>query len=119
MEPPPFIWQLRSEGRPSSDLIRQIFAYAATTWPHLFPHEATHHALRRGGATSAHAIGVPLETLCFWGGWSFGSDSIYRYIDFSHEASAADFQFFGWMLARAAAIAADFLHRELPALPDS
>ena len=96
MEPPLIIWQLRSEGRLSANLIRQIFAYPATTGLHLFPHEVARHALRRGGATSVHTIGVPLETLCFGGRWSFGSDSVYRYIGFPHEASPADFQYF-WM----------------------
>ena len=118
-EPPPYFWQLRTEGTPSCDLIRQIFAHAATTWPQLFPQGLTHHSLRRGGATSAHAIGVPLETLCFWGGWTFGSEAVFRYIDFSHEATAVDFQWFGWMLPRAADITAEFLDHTLPPLLDS
>ena len=115
--PPPFIWQLHKEGSPSTALIRQIFNYAATTSPHLFPRHATHHALRRGGATCAHSIGVPLETIYFWGGWSFGSDSVYKYIDFAHEPSPVDFLFFGWMVDRASEIAAGFLHGDVLSPP--
>lgn len=113
VDPPPYIWQLQSEGRPSTDLLRRIFDSAASSWPQLFPSAVTHHALRRGGATAAHSIGVPLETICFWGGWSFGSDAVYRYVDFAHEATPADFAAFGWMLSRAAEIASAFLQREV------
>ena len=117
-EPPsPFFWQLHAEGNPSTALICQIFDYATTTWRHLFPLCATHHALGRGGATSAHSIGVPLEIICFWGGWSFGSDSVYKYIDFSHEPSPVDVRFFGWMVDRASEIDAGFLHRDSPSPP--
>ena len=114
---PPSFWQLRAEGRPTTALVRRIFEFAAATWPALFPAGVTHHALRRGGATAAHAIGIPLETICFWGGWAFGSDAVYRYVDFTHEPTPADFQAFGWMRVRAADIANEFLRRELPLLP--
>ena len=106
--PSPYFWQLDEVSRPTSALVRRIFSTAASTWPHLFPAGLTHHALRRGGATSAHAIGIPLETICFWGGWSFGSDAVYKYIDFSHEATPDDFRAFGWMRDKAADIAALF-----------
>jgi hypothetical protein len=116
-DPPPYIWQLRAEGRPTTALISNIFSFAVATWPQLFPAGVTHHALRRGGATAAHAIGVPLETICFWGGWAFGSEAVYRYVDFAHEATDADFRAFGWMLARASEIASAFLAHEFDRLP--
>ena len=116
---PPSFWQLRAEGRPTTALVRRIFEFAATIWPALFPAGVTHHALRRGGATAAHAIGIPLETICFWGGWAFGSNAVYRYVDFTHEPTPADFQAFGWMGLRAADIANEFLRRELPPLPSA
>ena len=50
-----------------------------------------HHALCRSGATVAHAIGIPLEAICFWGGWYFGSYAVYSCVDFIHEATPADF----------------------------
>ena len=62
---------------------------------------------------AAHAIGIPLETICFWGGWAFGSDSVFNYIDFTHEATPEDFRAFGWMQDRAADIAALFLRQRL------
>jgi hypothetical protein len=116
---PTFFWQLRGEARPSTALVGRLFAAAAASWPDLFPAGITHHSLRRGGATAAHAIGVPLETICFWGGWSFGSDAVFRYVDFTHEATDADFCAFGWMRARAADIASSFLQRELQQRPDA
>jgi hypothetical protein len=115
--PSPFFWQLPGEARPTAALVRRIFEDAASTWPAYFPPGVTHHALRRGGATAAHAIGVPLETICFWGGWAFGSEAMFLYMDFTHEATPADFQAFGWMRTRAAEIASAYLERELDLLP--
>ena len=116
---PPSFWQLRAEGCPNTALVRCIFEFTATTWPALFPAGVTHHALRWGGVTTAYAIGIPLETICFWGGWAFGSDAVYRYVDFTHEPTPADFQAFSWMGVRAADIANEFLRRELPPLPSA
>lgn len=60
----------------------------------------TSHSLRRGGAVSMLAVGVPLTKICEWGGWA-GEASVRPYIAgraFTHPAPA-DMVCFGWMVS--------------------
>eukprot|EP00873_Tetraselmis_striata_P028435 jgi/Tetstr1/448699/TSEL_035938.t1 len=41
----------------------------------------TSHSLRKGAASAANAIGVPLSHICYQGGWATNSDVVLDYID--------------------------------------
>ena len=61
----------------------------------------TSHSLRRGGAVSMLAVGIPLTKICEWGGWA-GPASIQPYIAgraFTRP-SPADVVCFGWMTSQ-------------------
>ena len=59
----------------------------------------TSHSLRKGAATAAYVIQVPLEIICFFGHWAVASKTVKeKYIDPSSRPSAAATFFFGWML---------------------
>ena len=64
------------------------------------------HSLRKGAATAAHAIGVPLTKICYYGNWSAKSRVVHDYIDPSAEPTPAAYSFFGWLLPQAATQAA-------------
>ena len=54
------------------------------------------HSLRKGAASAAHAILVPLTTIRFMGGWATTSNVLEaKYIDYAMRASPAAFLFFG------------------------
>ena len=58
----------------------------------------TSHSLRKGAATYMSAVGVPLPTIRFWGGWARDSSVVLHYIDPTALPSDAAFQLFGWLL---------------------
>ena len=56
------------------------------------------HSLRKGAASGAAAIGVVIDRMCHFGGWSIHSGVIHDYIDPACPASDAAYAFFGWLL---------------------
>ena len=59
----------------------------------------TSHSLRKGAASAAYAIKVPLADIKYAGGWSTTSTVLEaKYIDFSMEPTRAAFLFFGHLL---------------------
>lgn len=56
------------------------------------------HSLRKGAASAAHAIGVPLEKIRYMGGWSKTSMVVLDYIDPTMQASEAAVLFFGHLM---------------------
>ena len=58
----------------------------------------TSHSLRKGAASAAAAIGVVLDRICHFGGWSIHSGVVHDYIDPACPASDAAYAFFGWLL---------------------
>ncbi|XRB09851.1 hypothetical protein NFJ02_43g110150 [Pycnococcus provasolii] len=52
-------------------------------------------------ATLAKACGVPLEDICYWGGWAVRSTAVHAYIDLSCRLHGDDLviarEFFGWL----------------------
>ena len=60
----------------------------------------TSHSLRKGAATCMNAIGVPLPTIRYWGGWARDSSVVHDYIDPTVRPSPAAFQLFGWLIGR-------------------
>ena len=59
----------------------------------------TGHCLRKGGASTAIAIGVSLNYILIYGQWKT-LQSAQRYIEYLTSADWAAFLFFGWMLPR-------------------
>ncbi len=56
----------------------------------------TSHSLRKGAASAANAIKVPLNDIRYAGGWSTNSTGLEsKYIDFSMPPSKAAYIFFG------------------------
>jgi len=53
------------------------------------------HSLRKGGASAANAIGVPLSTIRHIGGWAVASSVVNKYIDPAIMASPGAWFFFG------------------------
>ena len=53
------------------------------------------HSLRKGGASAASAIGVPLSTIRHIGGWAVASSVVNQYIDPAVLASVGAWFFFG------------------------
>ena len=53
------------------------------------------HSLRKGGASAASAIGVPLSTIRHIGGWAVSSSVVNQYIDPAVLASVGAWFFFG------------------------
>ena len=60
----------------------------------------TSHSLRKGAATHMSAVGVPLPTIRFWGGWARDSSVVLHYIDPTALPSPAALRLFGWLLGR-------------------
>jgi integrase len=60
-------------------------------------HTYTSHSLRKGAATAMNSIGVALNKICHYGGWSQTSAAVHDYIDVAFPPSAAAARFFGWM----------------------
>ena len=58
----------------------------------------TSHSLRKGAASGAAAIGVVIDRMCHFGGWSIHSGVVHDYIDPACPASDAAYAFFGWLL---------------------
>ena len=56
------------------------------------------HSLRKGAASAASALLVPLGTICYVGGWSIKSRVVHDYIDPTVAPSPAGRVFFGWCL---------------------
>ena len=57
----------------------------------------TGHSLRKGAASGAASIGVPLHVICYAGGWSIKSKAVFDYIDPTCPRSLACRRFFGWL----------------------
>jgi hypothetical protein len=56
----------------------------------------TSHSLRKGAASAANAIKVPLNDIRYAGGWSTNSTVLEsKYIDFAMAPSKAAYTFFG------------------------
>ena len=58
------------------------------------------HSLRKGAASGAAAIGVVLNRICHFGGWSIHSGVVHDYMDPACPASDAAYAFFGWLFFR-------------------
>ena len=59
------------------------------------------HSLRKGAASGAGAIDVPLFRICYMGNWSVRGAAVHDYIDASCPDTPAARRFFGWLLRRA------------------
>lgn len=93
------LWQLPGEAEPKAGVLRSSLRMATSFWPALVPPQLySGHSLRRGAASAVLAVGVPLERICWWGGWSFSSASVFEYLDFAVEASVEDNLMFSWMV---------------------
>ena len=57
----------------------------------------TGHSLRKGAASGAASIGVPLHVICYAGGWSITSKAVFDYIAPPCPRSLACRRFFGWL----------------------
>jgi hypothetical protein len=58
----------------------------------------TSHSLRSGPASAARAIGVTIERIKHFGGWSVGSTTLEKdYLDPTVQATAGAWFFFGWL----------------------
>lgn len=58
----------------------------------------TSHSLRKGAATAAYAINVPLLKIKFMGNWAQESLVVHRYIDVTAQPTPAAWQLFGWLV---------------------
>ena len=58
------------------------------------------HSLRKGAASASAAIGVALDRICWYGGWSIAGKSVHDYVDPTCPHSAAAVMFFGWLRPR-------------------
>ena len=59
----------------------------------------TGHSLRKGGASAANAIGVPLHAIMAFGMWK-SLAAVQLYISHLVTADLPAYRFFGWMLPR-------------------
>ena len=60
------------------------------------------HSMRGGASTSASAIDVRQNKICFFGGWATASSALEkRYIDPTAPATAGCYALFGWLLPAA------------------
>lgn len=58
----------------------------------------TGHSMRKGAASAASAVGVPLPKICHYGGWSVTSYVVVRdYIDPTYPVTPAALFFFSWL----------------------
>lgn len=57
----------------------------------------TSHSLRKGAATSSYIIGVQMQIIKFYGGWTRESDVVLQYIDPTVLPCPAAWYFFGWL----------------------
>jgi hypothetical protein len=103
-------WGLPGEPRPSAAAVQAWFRQAMVWLARPDLDGLHHHSLRKGGASSAFSLGVPVWRLADWGAWSLKSDAIHRYIDMSHSPGHADFRFFGWMQQEPARLQAELGH---------
>lgn len=95
---PDSFWQLPGERPPGRSFLSACLHHVENTIPTHFGRQVfTSHSCRRGAASAALSIGVPLERISWWGGWSFNSASIFEYLDFSMQSSPAANLFFGWL----------------------
>lgn len=58
------------------------------------------HSLRKGAASGAGAIDIPLFRICYIGGWSIKSHAVHDYIDATCPDTPAARRFFGWLARR-------------------
>ena len=100
---PPFRWAITT-AEPASTWT----AATLTTWlrqacaaTHQAPppgYAWTSHSLRKGAATAAYAVGVPLLKIKYCGDWAQESHAVHRYIDVTALPTAAARQLFGWLV---------------------
>lgn len=98
--PPAYFFQLPGEGLAGGDHFAGWF-WAAVEALGLQPPQGRRlhpHCVRRGAASAARALGVPMERICRLGGWAITSTAVWRYIDSLVPATAEGFQFFGHLL---------------------
>eukprot|EP00873_Tetraselmis_striata_P011863 jgi/Tetstr1/432127/TSEL_021584.t1 len=62
---------------------------------HVDDYDITLHVLRKGAASAANAIGVPLSHIRYQGGWALNSDVVLDYIDPNVLPSLGAWFFFG------------------------
>ena len=98
---PGSFWRLPSDPvvfASSSDVCTQ-WLLRACSWLNFSPPKGfkwTSHSLRKGAASAASALLVPLNTICFIGGWSIKSSVVHDYIDPTVAPTPAGRVFFGW-----------------------
>lgn len=97
-------WQLPGEQPPTTSHAEGWFSSASRGA--LIPPSFTLYSLRRGAASTALAVGVPLARIEFMGGWAEGSSALRRhYLDHSFPNNGAAQLFFGWLLSGALPVA--------------
>lgn len=57
----------------------------------------TGHSMRKGSSSAAKAIGVFLESICFFAGWSILAGTFHTYIDPTWVPTPSCWRLFGWM----------------------
>lgn len=61
-------------------------------------HTWTGHSMRKGAASAASAVGVPLPKICHYGGWSVTSSVVVKdYVDPTYPVTPAACFFFSWL----------------------
>lgn len=95
---PDSFWQLLGEKPPTRAFLGSCINMVESVFPTHFGKDVfTSHSCRRGAASAALSIGVRLERLSWWGGWSFYLAAIFDYLDFSLQTSPAATLFFHWL----------------------
>jgi hypothetical protein len=84
----------------SSDACTEWLQLSCTLLGHAPPpgESWSSHSLRKGAASAASALLVPLNTICFIGGWSIKSKVVHDYVDPTVLPSPAGRRFFQWCL---------------------
>jgi len=90
--------QFRSSSAYCTAWLQQACAHLKLSAPPGF--SWTSHSLRSGAASAAFAVGVPERSICYYGGWAPGSQSLNRYIDLTVRADNATRVFFSWLVRR-------------------
>lgn len=97
-------WQLPGEQPPATANAEAWFDVAMHDA--VIPPAFTLYSLRRGAASSALAVGVPLSRIEFLGGWAEGSTALRRrYLDHSFPNNGAAQLFYGWLVDGALPVA--------------
>jgi hypothetical protein len=94
-----FLYQLRSESAPTSASVGAWVqaAVKATGFQAPAGYKISGYCTRKGAATAAHSVGVPITLIKHFGGWAIGSNVVMDYIDVSVPPSPAAALFFGYL----------------------